>query len=150
MAELRVNDLVEFDLRGKKVIGTLIQLADEYGYKIVRYWSDKIIQLSNYQLKSANLETMVDGVRIGGRAEDDNDLVSDERDGDSYFGTKVSHCYHCDDPVDGSEILCERLEGNWEVPRCSVCVNPDNRPCGGCGQRQDNCICQYLEDARSY
>ena len=32
MVELRVNDLVEFDLHGNRGIGTLIKLADENGY----------------------------------------------------------------------------------------------------------------------
>ena len=148
MVELRVNDLVEFDLHGNRVIGTLIRLADENGYRVVRYWSDKIIQLRFYQVWRANLEVMVDGVRIGGRTEDDNELVYDERDGYSYFGTRLSHCYDCHEQLDASGILSERLMGNWEVPRCSVCDDPDNRPCAGCFQSQ--CICQDIEDARSY
>ena len=150
MVELRVNDLVEFDLHGNRVIGTLIRLADENGYRVVRYWSDKIIQLRFYQVWRANLEVMVDGVRIGGRTEDDDDLVVDERDGDSYFGTQLSRCYDCHEQLDASDILSERLMGNWEVPRCSVCDDPSNRPCVGCRQSQDQCICQEIEDARSY
>ena len=150
MVELRVNDLVEFDLHGNRVIGTLIRLADENGYRVVRYWSDKIIQLRFYQVWSANLELMVGGVPIGGQSDDDDDLVWDERDGDSYFGTKLSRCFDCHEPVDASDILSERLMGNWEVPRCSVCVDPSNRPCVGCRQSQDECICQEIEDARSY
>ena len=96
------------------------------------------------------MESMVGGVQIGGRTEDDDDLVWDERDGYSYFGTMVGRCYDCHVAVDASDVLSERLMGNWEVPRCSVCVDPSNRPCVGCRQSQDQCICQEIEDARSY
>ena len=56
MAELRVNDLVKFDLHGNRVIGTLIKLADEDGKRVVRYWSDKIIKLLFYEVWRANTE----------------------------------------------------------------------------------------------
>ena len=46
MKELKVNDLVEFDLHGSRVIGTLIKFED--GKRVVRYWLDKIIKLLFY------------------------------------------------------------------------------------------------------
>ena len=147
-AELRVNDLVEFDLHGSRVIGTLVKFED--GKRVVRYWSDRIIKLWFYEVWSADTEWMDGGVPISGRSEDDNELVWDEDDGHAYFGTKVGRCYDCHVDVDPADILNERRMGNWEVPRCSVCVDPNNRPCQGCHQRQDECFCAEIEDARSY
>ena len=148
--KLRDNSPVEFELDGRVVIGTLVRL--EGGKAVVRYGSERILNLMFYQVWSVETEETEGGAPIGGRPDDDNELVweGSEDDGPAYFGTKVGRCYHCWVDVNPAEILNERRMGNWEVPRCSVCVDPNNRPCQGCHQRQDACFCAEIEDARSY
>ena len=73
-----------------------------------------------------------------------------EDDGPAYFGTKVGRCYHCWVNVDPAETVNERRLDNWEVLTCVTCVDPDKRPCQGCHQEPDGCICADIADARSY
>ena len=147
-AKLRENSLVEFDLYGRTVIGTLVKL--EGGNTVVRYGSERVMTLKFYQVWMVETEETEGGVPIGGRPDDDNELVweGSEDDGPAYFGTKVGRCYHCWVDVDPAEILNERRLGNWDVPTCMVCVDPNNRPCQGCLNRPDVCIYVELEDGR--
>ena len=87
-------------------------------------------------------------IPIVGRPDDDKVLVCEgsEDDTPAYFGTNVGRCYHCGIPVNPVVILNERLLGNWDIPTCLPCVDPNNRPCDGCGQRQVDCICNESED----
>ena len=71
-------------------------------------------------------------------------------DGDdvTYHGTIIGECFHCGRQVDAEEVRTERRNDNWMVPCCEGCHDPANRPCRFCFQVE--CICQEMEDARSY
>ena len=147
-AKLRENSPVEFELDGRTVIGLLVKLEDNKA--VVRYGLERVITLNFYQVRMIEGKKTEGEIPIGGRPDDDKVLVCEgsEDDTPAYFGTKVGRCYHCRIAVDPAVILNERLLGNWDIPTCSPCVDPKNRPCDGCGQRQVVCICDELEDGR--
>jgi hypothetical protein len=78
----------------------------------------------------------------------EDDVLNIDGDEFTYYGTIIGECYHCHNQVDAEEVRTERRNDNWMVPCCEGCYDPNNRPCRFCFQVE--CICQEMEDARSY
>ena len=155
--KLSENPPVEFELDGRVVTGTVVRLE---GHMVVeRYGSERIMNLMCYDDRMVKREAGDDseedvgsGISISGRHGDNFELAWEgwEDDGSPfYFGTNVDCCFHCWIPVDKEEVLKERPLGNWVVPiYMTSLVHPDQRPCQGCRESQDGCICDELEDGR--
>jgi hypothetical protein len=145
-AELRENSLVEFNLDGRNTVGWLVKLDGENVE--VRYLSEGTQTFKVWQVFMVETEVVVP---IWGLTSDDFDLAWDENEEQhSYYGTRVGHCFWCWKDVMPSITFLERMKDNWEVPTCMTCVDPDKRPCQGCHQEPDGCICAEMADARSY
>ena len=145
-AELRENSLVEFNLDGRNVVGWLVKLDGENVE--VRYLSEGTQTFKSWQVFMVETEVVVP---IWGLTSDDDDVVWDESEEIySYYGTRVERCFWCWKDVMPAITFLERRNDNWEVPTCMTCVDPDKRPCQGCHQEPDGCICAEMADARSY
>ena len=78
----------------------------------------------------------------------EDDVLNIDGDEFTYYGTIIGECYHYHNQVDAEKVRTERRNDNWMVPCCEGCYDPNNRPCRFCFQVE--CICQEMEDARSY
>ena len=125
---------------------------------VVRYGSEQFIKLVRMVEREVGEDSECgggsggDSISIGGRSGDDFNLEWEgcEDDGSpSYFGTNVDCYFYCWIPVDKEEVLKERPLGNCVLPiYMTYLAHSDQRPCQGCRESQDGCICDELEDGR--